>query len=137
MYEQLTAFLDELPTTEYGRWHYDQENDGSLEHPYQLPFVIYNPIVVRLMETIQQFVDDHPDMELTRYGEILEQSGIKWSLESMSRADVGTLDGRTVAALLVGAMRAERFCDGAFFGFCIDGSIQKWLLRLKEIDQGE
>ena len=137
MYEQLTAFLDELPTTEYGRWHYDRENDGSLEHPYQLPFVIYNPIVVRLMEAIQKFVDDHPDMELTRYGEILEQSGVKWNLESMSSANVSTLDGRTVVALLVAAMRAERFCDGAFFGFCIDGSIQKWLLRLKEIDQGE
>lgn len=108
-----------------------------MEHPYQLPFVIYNPIVVRLMGAIQQFVDDHPEMELTRYGEILEQSGIKWSSESMSSANVSTLDGRTVAALLVATIRAERFCDGAFFGFCMDGCIQRWLLRLKEIDQGE
>ena len=137
MYENLTVFLDELPTSEYGEWHYDQENDGSPEHPFQLPFVIYNPIVTKLVEAIQQFVDDHPDMELTRYREILEQSGIKWSLESMSRADVSKLDGRMVAALLVGAMRAERFCDGAFLGFCKDGSIRKWLFRLKEIDQGQ
>lgn len=137
MYEQLTAFLDELPTTEYGRWHYDRENDGSLEHPSQLPFVIYNPIVVRLMEAIQQFVDDHRDWELAGYGEILEQAGIKWGRESMGHADVSTLDGRTVVALLVAAMRAERFCDGAMLGFCEDGSIRKWLLRLKKIDQGE
>lgn len=135
MYEQLTAFLDELPTTEYGRWHYDQENDGSPEHPFQLPFVIYNPIVTKLVKAIQQFVGDHPDMELTRYGEILEQSGIKWELESMSCADVSTLDGRSVVALLVAAMRAERFCDGTLLGFCEDGSIRRWLLRLKEIDQ--
>ncbi len=136
MYENLTAILEQLPTSEYGKWHYDQENDGSPEHPFQLPFVIYNPTVTKLVEAIQQFVDDHPDMELTRYGEILEQSGIKWSLESMSRADVSKLDGRTAAALLVGAMRAEHFSDGTFLSFCMDGSIRKWLLRLKEIDQG-
>ena len=135
MYENLTAFLDKLPTSEYGKWHYDQENDGSSEHPFRLPFVIYDPIVMKLVEAIQQFVSDHGDLELTRYEEILEQSGIKWSLESMSRADVSKQDGRTAAALLVGAMRAERFSDGTFLRFCKNGSIQNWLLRLKEIDQ--
>lgn len=75
-------------------------------------------------------------MELTRYEEILEQSDIQWGLKSMRRANVSTLDGRTVMALLVGAMRAERFSDGTFLGFCKDGSIRKWLLRLKETDQG-
>lgn len=135
MYEQLTEFLDELPTSQYGKWFCDQENDGSPDHPIQLPFVIYNPIVTKLLETIQQFVDDHRDLELTRYGEILEHANIQWGYESMRRADVSALDGKTVMALLVGAMRAERFSDGTFLGFLRDGSIEKWLLRLKEVDQ--
>ena len=73
--------------------------------------------------------------ELNRYGEILERNGLEWG-ESMSAADVSTLDAQCVMALLVGAVRAERFCDGVLLGFFRDGSIQKWLTRLKEIDGG-
>ena len=52
----------------------------------------------------------------------------------MSGTDVSELDGRAVMALLLGAVRAERFCDGALLGFFGDGSMRRWLLRLKEID---
>ena len=55
----------------------------------------------------------------------------------MKNADVSSLDGKTVVALLVGAIRAERFCDGALLDFFEDGSIVKWLSRLKEIDEGD
>jgi hypothetical protein len=34
----------------------------------------------------------------------------------------------------MGAIRAERFCDGALLGFFKDGYILKWLKRLKDID---
>ena len=54
----------------------------------------------------------------------------------MQKTDVSNIDGETVMALLMGAIRAERFCDGALLGFCKDGSIIKWLGRLKEIDEG-
>ena len=54
----------------------------------------------------------------------------------MSGADVSDFGGRTVMALLPGAVRAERFCDGALLGFLEDGSIIRWLLRLREIDNG-
>ncbi len=136
MYEKLTAYLDILPVSEYGKWIIDRENDGSPEHPIQMPFVNYHAAITWLMDETMQFVDDHEDMHLTRYSDILGQSGIEWGIESMSRADVSELDGGTVAALLVGAVRGERFCDGAFLAFCENGSIRRWLLRLKEIDQG-
>ena len=54
----------------------------------------------------------------------------------MKHADVSALGGRTVMALLVGAVRAERFCDGALLAFCEDGSVAKLLQRLKELDEG-
>ena len=74
-------------------------------------------------------------MELTRYGDILEKANIKWDAQSMKYADVSDLDGRTVMALLVGAVRAERFCDGALLAFCEGGNVAKWLQRLKELDE--
>jgi hypothetical protein len=51
----------------------------------------------------------------------------------MSDADVSKLDAQCIMALIMGAVRAERFCDGALLGFFKDGSIQKWLERLKEL----
>ena len=53
----------------------------------------------------------------------------------MSGAIVEDIDTRCICALLVGAVRAERFCDGALMSFFKDGSIIRWLQRLKEIDE--
>lgn len=55
----------------------------------------------------------------------------------MINADVSGLDERCVMALIMGAVRAERFCDGALLNFFNNGSIRKWLERLKKIDEGE
>jgi hypothetical protein len=52
----------------------------------------------------------------------------------MSEADVSGADVTCVLALLVGAVRAERFCDGALLRFFREGCIRRWLERLKEID---
>lgn len=43
--------------------------------------------------------------------------------------------GQQVMALLMGAVRAERFCDGALKEFVENGSITKWLERLIERDR--
>ena len=51
------------------------------------------------------------------------------------RADVSALDGKTVFALLLGAVRAERFCDGALMYFCESGCVLRWLERLRETDR--
>lgn len=55
----------------------------------------------------------------------------------MKNVDVSKFDGKVVMVLLMGAVRAKRFCDGALLEFCKDGSIIKWLERLKGLDQSE
>ncbi len=134
MYEKLTAFLPRLQDTEYGHWIVDQKNDGSPEHPKQFPFVVYDQVVNELESEVYCFLDLHPDLSLTRYGEILEEAGLAWDDNCMRKADVSQLDGLTIMALIVGALRAERFCDGALLSFFEDGCVAKWLARLKEID---
>ena len=76
-------------------------------------------------------------MELSHYGEILNKHGIKWNSSAMEAADISVLDGQVVMALLVGAVRADRFCEGALLDFLNDGSIKKWLMRLQEIDSND
>ena len=52
----------------------------------------------------------------------------------MSEADASILDGKTIVALLIGAVQAEKFCDGTFLGLLKQGCIIRWLGKLEVID---
>ena len=133
-FENLIKYLPLLEDDNIGTWIIDRENDGSPEHPIQMPFVNYSEMVHNFIKDVYDFEEKNKDFELTRYGEILEKNGLEWGSKSMSEADVSSLDGQCIMALIMGAVRAERFCDGALLGFFKDGSIKKWLERLKKID---
>jgi len=135
MYEKLTEFLPELENLEYGKWIIDHENDGSPEHPKHMPFVGYSNIVTDFVDAVYEYVDKFPKLNLTKYQEILNAHDISWGMDSMMNADVSSLDDQTVMALIMGAIRADRFCEGALLGFFKDGSMKRWLLRLKEIEE--
>ena len=135
MYEKLTSLLEDIKTDSIGKWIVDKENDGSLEHPIQMPFVVYSRVVRQFERVVYNFEEEHPEFELNQYGSILERYDIKWETQSMSTVDVSKMDGQGVMALIMAAVRAERFCDGALKEFFENGSIDKWLLRLKEIDE--
>ena len=133
IFEGLTKYLSQLDADHIGTWIIDRENDGTPEHPIQMPFVNYSELVHRFIDDVYEFNDANKDFGLNRYGEILERNGLEWGTKSMSEADVSQLDAQCVMALIMGAVRAERFCE-ALLGFFRDGSIRKWLERLKEID---
>ena len=134
-FERLTKYIPLIDQTEIGRWIVDKENDGTMENPIRFPFVAYSELVSKFIEDVGTFVDANPDLQLTQYGEILEQAGLEWSTRSMSGAIVEDLDGKVVCALIVGAVRAERFCDGALLNFFQNGCVVRWLHRLQEIDK--
>lgn len=135
MFEGLTKYLRIIEEAECcGDWVVDRESKGAMDDPIQMPYVNYGMTVTEVEQAVYAFVDEHPEYELTRYKDILERNGLEWDGRIMSKADVSELDGKAVMALLLGAVRAERFCDGALFGFFKDGIIKRWLMRLKEID---
>lgn len=133
MYESLTRMIPGL-IEEYGTLIVDNESKGTMDDPIRMPFVDYSPAVTELMKAVYAFKAEHPDFELTKYEEILKSNGLEWSLHSMSGADVSIADGKLIMALLVGALRADRFSEGTFLRFCEEGSVLRWLKRLKEID---
>ena len=133
-FEPLTKYLIQIQGDDIGTWIIDNKNDGTIEHPIQMPFVNYSVMVHHFIDDVYEFIETHKDLELNHYGEILNENGIDWGSQSMGNANVSALDARCVLALIVGAVRAERFCDGALLGFFKDGSITKWLKRLKEIE---
>lgn len=134
-YREITKYLDYFENDNYGEWIVDKESEGTLEDPIHMPFVGYSSIVIRFENDIIAFVDANEDMELYHYYTILEENGFEWTAESMKAADPSVLDGKCVMALIVGIIRAERFCDGALLSFLKNGCIRNWLIRLREIDE--
>lgn len=135
MFERLTKHLPAIENAEgFGNWVVDRESEGTMNDPIKMPYVNYGTTVVDVEQAIYDFVDEHPEYELTHYHDILERNGLKWDGCAMSETDISDLGGQAVMALLLGAVRAERFCDGALLGFFEDGSVKRWLLRLREID---
>lgn len=134
MFQELTGFIERLDSEEYGNWVIDKENDGSPEHPIQMPYVNYGREAIAFENAVYKFVDEHPEYDMKNYREILEKAGIEWGTNSMEGAIVSDLDARTVLALLIGAIRANRFCEGALLDFMKSRAIQRRLVRLKELD---
>lgn len=134
IYKALTDYLPEIQHRSYGEWVVDRKSKGTAEDPIQMPYVSYSRIVRRFQDDVYDFMENHPEYELNNYQKILEEHNIRWEAKSMQAADVTALDGRCIMALLVGAVRAARFSEGALLNFFESGTIKKWLLRLKEID---
>lgn len=130
MYESLTKYLDLFAEDSFGAWVIDKER-------VHFPYVNYTDEVRNFLGDVMAFVDEHKDMRLTNYYEILEDHGIEQSAEAMTEADPESLDGQAVMALIVASMRAERFCDGFLLGMFEEGCIRKWLMRLAAMDRDE
>ena len=135
MYESLTCLIPALQNGQAGEWIVDRKNDGTKEHPIQFPFVNYGDAACKLIEEIHRFAEKHPEFELNQYQTILKKKKNEQGCDSVWAMDVDQLDGKTVTALLLGAVREERFCEGILLRFCKNGSIVKWLKRLKELDE--
>ena len=129
-FDELTRYIPALRSEEVGKWAPTGGPDVSL----QFPFVVYSGEIRDFERDFFAFCESHPEYNHTRYGETLEVNGIQWGSESMKNADVCALDEKAVIALIVGAFRAERFCDGALLDFINSGAMLRWLERLEEID---
>lgn len=131
-YELVTKYIHLFENGDFGEWFIDKENDGSMEHPIQMPYVMYFKTIDDFIDDVHRFVDLHEDMGLTDYRKVIEDRGIDMSVAK--QADITNIDAIGLCALIVANVRAERFCDGAILSSCKDGTFIKWLNRLKELD---
>lgn len=134
IYKTLTDYLPNIEKDKLGKWIIDKDSKGTLDNPIQMPYVSYSDMIEHFTDDVYAFMDKHPEYELTRYNDILKENNIIWERETIQEKDVSSLDGKCIMALLVGAVRSERFSDGALLTFFDSGTITKWLKRLKEID---
>lgn len=130
----LTNYIPMLQGDDIGEWVIDKENDGTAEHPIQMPYVNYSETVRRFIEDVYTFAEQHQEMELTRYNEILKENGIEGGTNDMENVDISNVNAQCVLALIMGVLRAERFCDGVILDFFTNGTIVKWLERLERLE---
>ncbi len=130
----LTNYIPMLQGDDIGEWVIDKENDGTAEHPIQMPYVNYSETVRRFIEDVYTFAEQHQEMELTRYSEILKENGIEGGTNDMENVDISNVNAQCVLALIMGVLRAERFCEGVILDFFTNGTIVKWLERLERLE---
>lgn len=133
-FDSLTKYIPLITEGSIGIWFIDNENDGTIEHPQRLPYVIYTKLADDFIKDVYEFIKQNEDLGLRRYFDILEENGLIWNMESMSNADVSSLDAKCIVALIVGAVRAEGYQEGALLAFFDNGCILRWLERLKEME---
>ena len=136
MYETLTQSLYNFhqDPDDYATWH-RESHAGTEDDPMTMTMVTYAPEIRSLIKAVYAFIQDHPEMELEDYYSILQEAGISWNTMSMRQADPQKLDGRTVMALLVGAVQGDAVDPGSLMDFLRDGTVGRWLERLRKIDE--
>lgn len=77
-FDILTKYIPMIQTDSFGEWVIDKENDGTPEHPIQMPCVRYSEMVSNFIDDVYTFEESNKDMELTRYGDILKENGLEW-----------------------------------------------------------
>ena len=75
-FDILTKYIPMIQADSIGEWVIDKENDGTPEHPIQMPFVGYSEMVHNFNDDVYTFEESNKDMELTRYGDILKDNGL-------------------------------------------------------------
>ena len=133
MYGKLTDFIEPLSREKtHGKLHEPAPANGVI----RMPFIDYSELSMDFMHAVHAFVDAHEDFNLRDYFGVLEEAHVALGRESFESAELSRLDGRTVMAMIVAAVRSERFCDGSYLAFLESGFFVRCLKRLKEIDEG-
>ncbi|MCR4646620.1 MAG: DUF6508 domain-containing protein [Oscillospiraceae bacterium] len=134
-FNPLTKYIPKLQNDSIGTWDTDLECPGTPEHPIEFRGVNYSELVGEFCHALYRFCETNPEFDVFDYQDVLSSNGISWDAYAMASADVATKDATCMIALLMGAVRAERFCEGALLDFFHNGSILRWLKRLQEIDK--
>lgn len=122
MFEKLTDCIPYIES-EKGKDLYHSDEHGGM------------PLPIYIEETIYSVRDENKDLQFANYAEIIRSHGVEWSEKSMLEADVSGWDARSVFALIIALVRAERYAYGIYDRFLENGTFLKWLLRLKELEE--
>ncbi len=133
-YNILTKYINTIPGDNLGEWLVDMEKDGISENTIKLPFVQYSEMVNNFVNDFYIFEENNKDMRLNHYQDILKNNDLEFDVKSMISVDISDLNAQRVLALIMGAIRADRFSEGILLESFNNGCVLKWLKRLDSIE---
>ena len=81
------------------------------------------------------FSKTNPHYGLPKFKDILSESGLEWTTESMRGANPAEVGAEAVLALIYGTIRADQLSSGVLEGFVEEGTVYCWLDYLKLSDE--
>ena len=129
MYEQVTAYLGKLKPA---HWKYpENQGDGSHENPYVAGWPEYDDTTEEFMKKMYEFVPNGGQ----NYDEVIYKATGLDCHEDLTKADVSKINGDIILYMIFSKVRGERFSDGLFGSYVANGTIDKMLNRLKELER--
>ncbi|MFM9412991.1 DUF6508 domain-containing protein [Peptococcus simiae] len=134
-YKPITDYRDRLFQSPAGHWVIDDQNEGTEAAPTETAHVVYSDEVKAFVQAVGRFQKKNPLLGLRDFSDILKAYGLQWGLADMQEAPLDRMDARGVMALIVAAIEAEKFHDGALLTFFETGCLRRWLDRLQVLDR--
>ena len=134
MFESLTKYIEEFNIESFGEVpniQLDEEDDGKTA---VFSHASYEPIVYKFMDDVYDFNDTHNPIPNNDYMKVIEEYAAG-DIDKLKGLDTSDMDSTVAFAYILMVIRGERFCDGLLLRNLEDGTIIKWLNRLKEIDE--
>lgn len=128
MYEQVTSYLGKLKPKSLK--YPENQRDGSEEKTYTDAWPEYDETTEEFMKKMYEFV---PNGGQNYDEEIYKATGLDCH-KDLTNVDVFNLDGDTILYMIFSMVRGERFSDGLFGRYVENGTIERFLNRLQEID---
>ena len=153
MFEMITALLPTLQNAVLSQLDKTRTDERGLYSFGSLNFNLYhNWFINDLAYAVDEFESNCPEYDMENPEKFLQKAGIGLDAEAIRKADVSELDGITVLSLLeriyklCGLIRENNkkaftepgieYCfDDPLLDIFLDLSIERWLLRLKKIDE--
>lgn len=76
-FNELTKYIPKLEGDNFGQWVIDEVNDGSPEHPIQMPYTLLDDVADDFMDSLIKFCREHPEYEDKGYHDTLKENGIE------------------------------------------------------------
>ena len=125
-YKLVTDHIKKLSNIKYGEWISEETTEGI-----NMPMISYDKSVYDFLFDLDRFIAQNPDID---YVSILNKAKIKNEINAFVGVDFSKLSIEEIFAMILGTIRADRFCEGALLATFESGHILRWMKRIKELD---
>ena len=88
-FNELTKYIPKFEGDNFGQWVIDEVNDGSPEHPIQMPYTLLDDVADDFMDSLIKFCREHPEYEDKGYHDTLKERCCRCRIRIKTRSTTG------------------------------------------------